>query len=34
MQTKGPLLHQKGSVWTIETNHSRPVRGRYTPPSA
>jgi 8-oxo-dGTP diphosphatase len=34
MQAKGPLLHQKGSVWTIETNHGHPVRGRYTPPSA
>jgi broad specificity phosphatase PhoE len=33
MQAKDPLLHQKGSVWTIETNHGRPVRGRYTPPS-
>ncbi|HEY6532609.1 MAG TPA: phosphoglycerate mutase family protein [Acidimicrobiales bacterium] len=34
MQTKGPLLHQKGSVWTIETDDGRPVRGRYRPPSA
>lgn len=34
MEVKGPLLHQKGSVWTIEVTDGRPVRGRYTPPSA
>jgi phosphohistidine phosphatase SixA len=34
MEVKGPLLHQKGSVWTIEVADGRPVRGRYTPPSA
>lgn len=33
MEIDGPILHQKGSVWTIETDDGRPARGRYTPPS-
>jgi 8-oxo-dGTP diphosphatase len=34
MTIDGPMLHQKGSVWTIETTDGRPVRATYTPPSA
>jgi len=34
MTVDGPLLHQKGSVWTIETDGGRPVRASYTPPAA
>jgi 8-oxo-dGTP diphosphatase len=34
MEVEGPLLHQKGSLWTIQMTDGRPVRGRYTPPSA
>jgi broad specificity phosphatase PhoE len=34
MAVDGPLLHQKGSVWTIETDGGRPVRASYTPPGA
>ena len=33
MEVEGPLLDQKGSVWTIHTRDGRPTRGRYTPPS-
>ena len=32
MEIEGPLLDQKGSVWTITTNDGHPVQGRYTPP--
>lgn len=34
MAVDGPLLHQKGSVWTIETNGGHAVRATYTPPAA
>lgn len=34
MSVEGPLLGQKGSVWTIRTERGRPVEGRYTPPGA
>ncbi len=34
MEVDGPLLDQKGSTWTIETNGGHPVRGTYTPPAA
>jgi phosphohistidine phosphatase SixA len=32
MEVDGPLLDQKGSVWTIHTRAGVPTRGRYTPP--
>lgn len=34
MKVDGPLLDQKGSVWTIHTRDGVPIRGRYTPPAA
>lgn len=34
METDGPLIDQKGSLWTIEMKNGRPWRGRYTPPFA
>jgi len=33
MEVDGPLLDQKGSVWTITTNAGHPSKGRYTPPA-
>jgi 8-oxo-dGTP diphosphatase len=33
MQVEGALLDQKGSVWSIDVEDGRPVRGGYTPPS-
>lgn len=32
MAADGPLLDQKGSVWTIHTKGGVPTKGRYTPP--
>jgi 8-oxo-dGTP diphosphatase len=34
MAADGPLLDQKGSVWTIDIQDGIPTRGRYTPPVA
>jgi phosphohistidine phosphatase SixA len=34
MSVDGPLLDQKGSVWTIHTRDGKPTKGRYTPPGA
>lgn len=34
MAVDGPLLDQKGSVWTIHTKDGVPTRGRYAPPGA
>ncbi len=34
MDSDGPLIDQKGSVWIIETRNGRPFRGRYVPPSS
>lgn len=34
MTADGPLLDQKGSVWTIHTRDGKPTKGRYTPPGA
>jgi phosphohistidine phosphatase SixA len=34
MAVDGPLLDQKGSVWTIHTKGGAPTKGRYTPPAA
>lgn len=34
METSGPLLDQKGSLWVIETVAGVPVRGHYHPPRA
>jgi 8-oxo-dGTP diphosphatase len=34
MAVDGPLLDQKGSVWTIHFKNGVPTRGRYTPPAA
>lgn len=34
MKVDGPLLDQKGSVWTIHTKDGMPSKGRYTPPGA
>lgn len=34
MKVDGPLLDQKGSVWTIQTRDGVPTKGRYTPPGA
>lgn len=32
MRTDDPAISQKGSVWVIEVDSGRPVRGRYHPP--
>lgn len=32
MQTDGPLLCQKGSMWIVEFVDGRPLSGRYVPP--
>ena len=32
METDGPLLCQKGSMWIVEFEGERPRRGRYLPP--
>lgn len=33
MEVDGPLVDQKGSIWTIETDElGRPIRGTYQPP--
>jgi 8-oxo-dGTP diphosphatase len=32
MKSKDPNLSQKGSLWVIELNGGRPVKGRYYPP--
>ena len=32
MEVDGPLLDQKGSVWTIHFRNGVPTKGRYTPP--
>ncbi|MEX1217042.1 MAG: phosphoglycerate mutase family protein [Acidimicrobiales bacterium] len=32
MDTDGPLIDQKGSVWVIEMRNNRPFHGRYVPP--
>jgi broad specificity phosphatase PhoE len=32
MDTDGPLIDQKGSMWIIELQNGRPLRGRYVPP--
>jgi 8-oxo-dGTP diphosphatase len=34
MVVEGPLLDQKGSVWTIHSKNGVPTKGRYTPPAA
>ena len=34
MVVDGPLLDQKGSVWTIHMKNGVPTKGRYTPPAA
>ena len=34
MAVDGPLLDQKGSVWTIHLKNGVPTKGRYTPPGA
>ena len=34
MEVDGPLLDQKGSVWTIHVKGGTPTKGRYTPPAA
>jgi phosphohistidine phosphatase SixA len=34
MEVDGPLLDQKGSVWTIHTKGGTPTKARYTPPGA
>ena len=34
MVVNGPLLDQKGSLWIIETEAGRPIRGTYHPPTA
>jgi phosphohistidine phosphatase SixA len=34
MAVDGPLLDQKGSVWTIHFKNGVPTKGRYTPPAA
>jgi 8-oxo-dGTP diphosphatase len=34
MKVDGPLLDQKGSVWTIHVKDGSPTKGRYTPPGA
>ena len=34
MAVDGPLLDQKGSVWTIHMKNGVPTKGRYTPPGA
>lgn len=34
MDTDGPLIDQKGSIWIIETRNGRPFHGRYVPPTA
>ena len=34
MDTDGPLIDQKGSMWIIEMRNSRPFMGRYVPPTA
>jgi 8-oxo-dGTP diphosphatase len=34
MVVDGPLLDQKGSVWTIHIKNGVPTKGRYTPPGA
>lgn len=34
MVVDGPLLDQKGSVWTIHFKNGVPTKGRYTPPGA
>ena len=33
METDGPLLCQKGSMWIVEFRDGRPHRGRYLPPT-
>jgi 8-oxo-dGTP diphosphatase len=33
MKVDGPLLDQKGSMWTIHTRDGKPTKGRYTPPA-
>ncbi|MBU3701724.1 MAG: phosphoglycerate mutase family protein [Acidimicrobiia bacterium] len=32
METDGPLVVQKGSMWIVEFADGRPSRGRYVPP--
>lgn len=32
MKTKDANISQKGSIWVIETDGDKPVRGRYLPP--
>jgi len=34
MKIDGPVLDQKGSLWTIHTNGGAPSKGHYTPPGA
>jgi phosphohistidine phosphatase SixA len=34
MDTDGPLIDQKGSIWMIELRNGHPFRGRYVPPLA
>ena len=34
MDTDGPLIDQKGSIWVIETQRGKPFQGRYHPPTA
>jgi 8-oxo-dGTP diphosphatase len=33
MKTKDPNISQKGSLWLIEVDDGRPVKGKYYPPS-
>jgi broad specificity phosphatase PhoE len=34
MEVDGPLLDKKGSLWVIDLEDGRPVRGRYYPPGS
>jgi broad specificity phosphatase PhoE len=34
MEVDGPLLDKKGSLWVIDLEDGRPVRGRYFPPGS
>ena len=34
MDTDGPLIDQKGSIWVVECREQRPWFGRYLPPFA
>lgn len=34
MDTDGPLIDQKGSIWVVDTRNGKPFTGRYVPPPA